>query len=147
MKQSVEEKKRLSPKQYSELLKCVDLRDIFLKTANVAVNRDVFKGKASLQYRDNVKLIQNSQGVAKTEVEYSLIAKSDRKRLFVITVKYQIVFEIKRDIPDEFFKVFNEINLPLNIFPYFREYVQSTISRMGLPPLIIPLRKFLISKD
>jgi len=34
---------------------------------------------------------------------------------------------------------FGELNGLYNVWPYWREYVQSTTVRMGLPPLIIPV--------
>jgi preprotein translocase subunit SecB len=41
----------------------------------------------------------------------------------------------------DYFGVFVQVNLPVNTWPYFREFVHSTVSRMGLPPVVLPLVK------
>jgi hypothetical protein len=38
--------------------------------------------------------------------------------------------------------VFGQINGVFNAWPYWREFVQSTTTRMGLPPLTIPAYRF-----
>ena len=36
-------------------------------------------------------------------------------------------------------KAFGDLNGVYNVWPYWREYVQSTVTRMGMPPLPIPV--------
>jgi len=139
--------KKMSSEKYSELLKCVDLHDIYLRSSKVDVNKVAFRDKAELQYKEDAKLIELQDTFARIEVNYLLKAKSKRRNVFEISVRFCVDFETKRDIPTEFFDIYNETSLPLQTFPYFREFVQSTVARMGLPPLIIPLRKFLVAND
>jgi hypothetical protein len=40
---------------------------------------------------------------------------------------------------DKYLKAFAEVNGTYNVWPYFRELFQSTITRMGLPPVVVPL--------
>lgn len=40
---------------------------------------------------------------------------------------------------DQAFRAFSDLNATTNVWPYFRELVQSTAARMRLPPLILPL--------
>lgn len=51
------------------------------------------------------------------------------------------VAEYSASIPmnDQLFSVFKSRNLPLNVWPFVREFVFSTVSRAGLPPLILPV--------
>ncbi len=44
-------------------------------------------------------------------------------------------------LDEENFRAFGELNGIYNAFPFWREYLQSTTARMGLPPLIAPLFK------
>lgn len=149
MKHAIEKKPsaEMTAKQYSELLKCIDIRDIYLLSSKTSVRRDAFRGKAKLDFGEKVNIRELTPDEVQIEVGYSLRAKSGRSQLFNIAVSFMVVFATKREIPREFFDIYNNINLPLQLFPYFREFAQLTISRMGLPPLVIPLRKFLISKD
>lgn len=51
--------------------------------------------------------------------------------------EYHIVNDV--DIPEEALAEFGKYNVPHNIWPYWREYCQSTCSRMALPVIVIPL--------
>ena len=42
---------------------------------------------------------------------------------------------------NDFFEVFKKLVLPVNSWPYFREFVQSMTQRMNIPPLTLPLIK------
>lgn len=49
--------------------------------------------------------------------------------------------DLPAELEGEPLRHFSELNGLVNAFPYFRELVQSATSRMGLPPLILPLLK------
>ncbi len=42
-------------------------------------------------------------------------------------------------LTDKGFKQFADLNGIYNAWPYWREFMQNTISRLGLPPLVIPV--------
>ncbi|MBL0171693.1 MAG: hypothetical protein IPP90_13395 [Gemmatimonadaceae bacterium] len=42
---------------------------------------------------------------------------------------------------DAIFAEFERVNLPLNTWPYFREFLQSTLVRAGWPPFVLPAFK------
>jgi hypothetical protein len=42
---------------------------------------------------------------------------------------------------DEMFGVFSKTSLPLNTWPYFREFANSIMTRMGLPGVVLPVLK------
>ncbi len=43
------------------------------------------------------------------------------------------------DLNEEHFVQFAQLNAIMNAWPYFRELVQNSTSRMGLPPVVMPL--------
>ncbi|MBN2053445.1 hypothetical protein JW905_00900 [bacterium] len=43
------------------------------------------------------------------------------------------------DFNDSVWDVFSALNIPLNAWPYLREYVQNVTQRLGIPPLTLPL--------
>jgi hypothetical protein len=61
------------------------------------------------------------------------------------TVRVQAVFDVVYDISDaedpatESVDAFARINSLYNAWPYWREFVQSSVQRMGLPTLMVPL--------
>lgn len=42
---------------------------------------------------------------------------------------------------EEIFSIFREVNLPVNTWPYLREFLASTFGRFGWEPIIIPAYK------
>ncbi|MDQ3458766.1 MAG: hypothetical protein M3498_05635 [Deinococcota bacterium] len=61
------------------------------------------------------------------EAEYGLLFKSD----------------FSAEVPNfkEYFGIFSEVNLPVNVWPFMREFVQTTLSRMDWSPFTLPLLK------
>lgn len=55
-----------------------------------------------------------------------------------ISVAFQVVYSSKIPISDDIFEIFKARNLPLNTWPYFREFIHNTTMRMGWSPLIAP---------
>ena len=51
--------------------------------------------------------------------------------------------ENREHLSEAHFHRFGEINGVYNAWPYWREFVQNTIVRMGLPPLVIPVYRIL----
>lgn len=47
---------------------------------------------------------------------------------------------------DSALEAFGKINGVYNAWPYWREFVQNTVARMGLPPLIVPTFRVIQSK-
>lgn len=74
-------------------------------------------------------------------------AKAGRKsngKKAVPVVQVECVFEVDYTLREGFsitprhVKAFKDGNAIFNVWPYFREYLQSTLQRMGLPPLTAP---------
>ncbi|NMC42382.1 MAG: hypothetical protein GYA46_00540 [candidate division Zixibacteria bacterium] len=135
----------ISKEKYGELLRCIDLHDIYLTDAKMSANRDALLAGANvaLSFKEEIKLAHTSQDSARVFVDYSFRGKSGNRIVISIFVRFTVVFQLKSDspFPVEFFDVYNKSSLPFQTFPYFREFVQSTVARMGLPPLVLPLRK------
>lgn len=76
-------------------------------------------------------------------VEYKITAKRPSGR--ESEVELGCAFELLYSIPDEVkptqeeIQAFADTNVVYNSWPYWREFVQNTITRMGLPPLTLPL--------
>ena len=60
-------------------------------------------------------------------------------------VSIETSFELQYSLPEKFhtdpetLTTFAETNGLYNAWPYWREFVQSTFARMGLPPVVLPL--------
>ena len=54
---------------------------------------------------------------------------------------FELGLRVATPMTKDYFAIFARVNLPVNTWPYFREFVHSMISRMGLPPVVLPLVK------
>ncbi len=63
--------------------------------------------------------------------------------LLEIEAKFLLLYRVSslEGLSHRNLKAFGELNGLYNAYPYLREFVQSTTSRMGLPPLVIPVLK------
>lgn len=58
-----------------------------------------------------------------------------------IHVTFEVLYTSAERMMDEIFAEFRVRNLPVNTWPYFREFVQSSLGRMGWPVLTLPTLK------
>lgn len=58
-----------------------------------------------------------------------------------IGATFELVYQLPEDVTPKKLEIrgFAHTNAMLNSFPYWREYVQSNVARMNLPPLTLPL--------
>lgn len=133
----------VEPGEYAAFIKQIQIEDISLLSADVTKSgyeqrrRDfsvVWKSQAWFEnhdrgfvvfqrYRLNIKDAKTKQRVAKLSVTFSLAYRSDLA------------------LTDEIFEIFEEINVTLNTWPYFREFTHNTLARMNLPQVVAPLHK------
>ncbi len=62
----------------------------------------------------------------------------------VIDAEFAVTYVLadgKAEPTDDALNEFASTNVPFNIWPYWRELLQSTSMRMGLPPIVLPLRQ------
>lgn len=60
-----------------------------------------------------------------------------------IAATFAVVYRlpVSDEFTQDYYNAFAEINGLFNLWPYWRELVQSTTMRMGLPPLTLPVRR------
>ncbi|HDY65089.1 MAG TPA: hypothetical protein ENH84_02505 [Phycisphaerae bacterium] len=72
----------------------------------------------------------------------------DKKKPIQVKAVLELVYNCEKvsSFDDRAIKDFGEINGVYNAWPYWREFVQNTVVRMGLPPLIVPTFRVLQPK-
>jgi hypothetical protein len=58
--------------------------------------------------------------------------------LLRIEAEFEVGYTSSEPMTDEIFAVFRKLNLPLNLWPYLREYVHQMLLRAGWPPFVLP---------
>ncbi len=57
-----------------------------------------------------------------------------------IAAEFEAHYLCDERLPDEEIELFAKLNVPYNIWPYWREYVQNICGRMGVPLINIPFQ-------
>lgn len=136
----------VTPSKAARVIKAVQIQEVRLveSTASSAIRsgHDVEGVTLTINYSGGVP--SPPEGgvfyvVAPIEALVTLEGSSEP----VVSIKAR--FELKYSIPgdlvptQEELGAFAEVNGVFNAWPYWREFIQSTISRMNLPPVILPL--------
>ena len=58
-----------------------------------------------------------------------------------ISVTFGLEFNSEQAMSEELFTVFQDVNLPVNTWPYLRAFLADGLGRMGWPPLTLPAFK------
>jgi hypothetical protein len=64
----------------------------------------------------------------------------NRRKTARIEVEFSLYYLSLIPMDDETFEVFSETTVPLNTWPYLREYLDSTLGRLGLTGYTLPSR-------
>jgi preprotein translocase subunit SecB len=144
-----EARKVIDPEKYSRILRDVDLVDIIQKRLRSVLKGTLTDEKKSFQLTESMQVLERSDDQCVLECIFKLKAKSGRRIVAEVEAAYSVFFRLSEAVPREFFVLYNRFSLPMQLFPYFREEVHSRFAKMGLPTLVLPLRKFLVpdSKD
>jgi hypothetical protein len=131
-----------SASSYPAFIQQIELVRIWLKSSKVvnADRNDVAEG-ISVQIIDTSTWNASDSGFTVYH-KYSIKFRDQRnRRLGDIEVEFGLSYASTVPMTDDLFELFGEHNLPLNSWPYLREYLASTLGRMGWPAFTLPVRK------
>jgi hypothetical protein len=133
-------KPKISPGEYREILKSVNLQSIEMEACTMKIRREKLGSnmKADLQHKTSYTIEKGS--LAEVTCDYEIVATKTTKKEFAIKIQatYRVVLESEEAFSEEFMDIYTDLNLQMNTWPYFREFVQSMVQRAGLPPLTLP---------
>lgn len=138
-------KQAISDEKYQEILKGIELRQVRLvkglaqlkntrRTPSHVVVTMTDKG-ASYENRDDQcsEVIQSYVVTVREKVE--------RRQFLKIECQFSLLYASAVKFTDEFFEVFSKANVPINTWPYAREFVDNMTSRLQVPSVTMPLMK------
>ena len=145
----MEDKKKLrpkvSPKEYREFIKGVQLLGIIVKASQARRIADTIDLSRSADLntteRAEFKMTDGNTCVVQHHYDLSMAYTGEKDRLLEIECTFELGLRVASPMTKDYFDVFAKVNLPLNTWPYLREFVHSSISRMGLPPVVLQLVK------
>jgi len=139
-----DDNKKMTPKEYHEYLKSVDLVSIRFSKYNVKSNKKNIESEMNIdvKYKTSYEIEPNDT-MATATIAYTLKAYKKFKKNFVLQIEcvMEVVLESRSSFNEDFLDIYLDVNLNYNAWPYFREFVQDTAQRIGIPPLTLPFYK------
>ena len=135
--------KKINPEEYRAILDTVDLKTIALEASSVKFKRDKYGSPLVISINSDSSFENHEDDLVEVKEHYKLTARLENERAQAINISctYSIYFSSPEPLKDDFFEVFKQFNLPLNTWPYFREFVQNMTQRMNIPPLTLPFMR------
>lgn len=132
---------RISPRDYAAFIGQIQLKDVWLQKARV-VN---FHGprapeESTLGFRSEAEWHSRDGGFTILH-HYSVKLESAEDTLAEIDATFGLDFDSRQPITPEIFEIFEDVNLGVNTWPFLREFVSTTMGRMGWTPFTLPALK------
>ncbi len=109
-----------------------------------------------LRINRKAKQAQAPEGIVRFEVEFRLAGEREtegsegesstaKAQVVLVECTWELDYRLQKDYQPSpaALKAFKDGNAIFNCWPYFREYLQNTVTRMNLPPLTVPLLRLL----
>lgn len=141
-------KPEISPEEYSKMLSSIQLSQIVLSDSSVKKHEVKSKGGTiDLDISMKLGFDQNASEVNfLTTYKLEGVKRSEGadEKVFTITVSFLLSYMKTNEveISKDFVNVFKGNSIELVSWPYFREFVQNMIARMGFPTLTLPSKFF-----
>jgi len=130
-------------KEYRQFIGGLQLKDISVRrnsTQRIAKTID-FSRKVDVNINDKASFAMQDESICDIVQEYTLHLsyQGEKTPLLTIECEFDVVYRVSKPMTDAYFEIFKKTSLPLNTWPYWREFVHSSFARMGLPPFILPV--------
>ncbi len=138
----MKQKKRSSSlvERYNNFISQIDIDELRLVSAQVNVlDYSYFPSSADVRWRTKASY-ENEEEQSCVSHRYNATIRDELNNEVKakISVTFYIVYSTKIPMTDDLFEIFKERNLPVNTWPYFREFVHNITARLGWPPYIAP---------
>ena len=135
--------KTLDFNEYEEFIEKLELIKINMIESESEL-RPSFSPPAEINV-DESSEYKNHKKDKKITVFYTLCVKAKQKYKskhgMQIKAKYKLIYNTEQFLNDELFEHFKSNEVRIQLWPYFREYVNHMTYYMGLPPLVLNLLK------
>ena len=126
-------------KSYNGFIRGLDISDVRLTSATIEniecsymPSEAVIKWRTASSYENKGNRIEIIHRYNVRVLEKNIDLKAKIKVVFCVT------YESETPMNDDYFERFKTRNLPLNTWPYFREYIHNSLSRMGWSSFVAP---------
>lgn len=127
---------------YNTFIAGVDLHSIRLSGADIRAHATPARKKLLPVIREASRFENQEDHVLVIhELTFSGTYKDESEPAVSIRAEFEVRYSISERMTDEIFVEFRRRNLPLNTWPYFREFVHAALARTGWPVFVLPVYK------
>lgn len=134
-----------TPQQYRDFVGSIELLDVRLAKAQASSTASRFEAESltvRLGLETKAGASKKSGDVYQFEVQATLDARvlklDAEKQVGRINATFSLRYSSQTKPSAELLDVFSNVNVPVNAWPYLREFVQQTVTRFGWTPLVLP---------
>jgi len=133
----------ISRKEYRSILNGLELEELYFVKGKFSVNKDDLKPNSEIEIKDSASFKHEENNLVNITHIYKLnvLNQESKKTDLNIECTFFLQLSTSKKLTRKFFDIYKEINLPINTWPYFREFVNNITIRMNLPALTLPLYK------
>ncbi len=131
---------------YINFLKEIELNNIYLESFDASIGRNAFfeqKSKIAVTGRARYAkpVISGKQFSVRASVHIELKPEDGDKTIGKLRATYILEFTSRsKEVNARHARQFARTNMKVIAWPYFRELIQNTTSRFGIPPVLIPIQ-------
>ncbi len=136
---------KIEPSEYRSMLKAMQLEGIWLEECSAKLRKDRAADKSQVEVSVTDKLSYEilSENLLNIVHSFELVATPGDKKEYVLKIlsTFKLRYRSEVSLSEDFVEIFKNRNVPVNTWPYFREFIQNMTQRMNLPALTLPLLK------
>jgi preprotein translocase subunit SecB len=138
-------KPKISPQEYRTILESLELTSVSLIESTSKLKEENISKALAVEVDEKNAFTQNGNTLV-IAYNYKLSAKNENSAdepAVLISAKYSIKYKISKElaISKEFMRIFLDLTVSMLLWPYFREYVNNLVYRMGMPTLVLGLKR------
>ena len=131
----------IDPAIYNAFIGHIELSSIWLSSSSIEnPGGPGSPGEASIDIGASARWESVDDGFVAFHA-YDVTIKVTDSKVVSISVTFGLEFKSEQAMSEELFTVFQDVNLPVNTWPYLRAFLADVLGRMGWPPLTLPAFK------
>jgi hypothetical protein len=131
----------ISREEYAEFIGQIELSNIWLHEAHINnMQGPQTPDQATFRFRSTARW-EPQDGGFHIFHHYTVHVETVDAPLAELDIALGVDFASKLPLTDEIFAIFEDVNLPVNTWPFLREFVSTAVGRMGWIPFTIPALK------
>lgn len=132
---------RISPEDYGAFIGQIHLRTIWLQDATVSNKHGPHTPEEAAIGFASVAEWSDREGGFQVLHTYMVGIESAEQEFAQIHTTFGLDFDSQQPMTQEIFDIFEDVNLSVNTWPFLREFVSTSLGRMGWSPFTLPALK------